>query len=146
LRFKISTTLSSDKQQGEKARIETIGEESKTKVDAKQLEADKNVPSDKRAGVKEVSLFSYKGPCKMSPPPVLDSEGNVLKVVKVELIGEAGKESTKVTFSSWYGKIDTKSLRYRQEHETQLISILIPGDQTSKVKEGDLLRYCFYPN
>lgn len=92
-------------------------------------------------------LWTYSGNYRMTPPPTLYSDSIRLKIQKVELLrGPSDAEVTKITYSPWYGKISAESDKFRKAHETQSVSFLLAGDHTSKVKEGDLLRTCFYPN
>lgn len=92
-------------------------------------------------------LWTYSGNYKMTPPPTLYSDSIRLKIQEVELIqGPNDAVVTKITYSPWYGKITAESDKFRKAHETQCVSFLLAGDHTAKVKEGDLLRTCFYPN
>lgn len=98
------------------------------------------------ADADEVTLFSYRGSYKMSPPPTLHSDLASIRITSVELLGERTALTTKITYAPHYGKIDSESLKFKNRHETQSVSILLNGDHTKKVKEGDILRTCFYPN
>lgn len=92
-------------------------------------------------------LWTYKGPYRMTPPPTLYSDLIRIKIQKVEMLkGPEGRMYTKITYSPGPGKTDVESDKFRKEHETQTISFLLLGDHTAKVKEGDILRTCFYPN
>lgn len=92
-------------------------------------------------------LWTYSGNYKMTPPPTLHSTSIRFRIDKVELLkGPGGGEATKITYSPSYGKITAESETFRKAHETQSVSLLVDGDQTAKVREGDLLRSCFYPN
>ena len=92
-------------------------------------------------------LWTYSGNYKMTPPPTPYSDLIRLKIQKVELLkGPEDAVVTKITYSPWYGKITAESDKFRKAHETQSVSFLLVGDHTAKVKEGDLLRTCFYPN
>jgi hypothetical protein len=83
----------------------------------------------------------------MTPPPTLHSDLSRVKIHKVELLTTAtGGATTKITYAPWYGKISAEGFSFWAAHETQAISILLHGDYTSKVKEGDILRMCFYQN
>ncbi|MGE3408257.1 MAG: hypothetical protein AB7I37_15675 [Pirellulales bacterium] len=94
-----------------------------------------------------VLLWTYRGNYKMTPPPTLYSDAIRIKIQSVELLeGPSGIATTKITYSPWYGKINSESLKFKKDHETQAISFLLDGDHTAKVKEGDILRTCFYPN
>ena len=106
----------------------------------------KDVQSKDPADAQGVTLFSYRGPYKMTPTPTLHSDGLVIRITSVELLGAGDKATTKITYAPHYGKISSDSLKFRTKHETQSISFLINGDHTTKVKEGDILRSCFYPN
>lgn len=104
----------------------------------------KDVQSKDPADAQGVTLFSYREPYKMTPSPTL-SGGFVIRIKSVELLGAGDKATTKITCAPHYGKISSDSLTFRTKHETQSISFLMNGDHTTKVKEGDLLRSCFYP-
>lgn len=103
--------------------------------------------SKKLAADDGVILFTYQGHYKMTPSPTLYSDLIRLRVENVELMeGPAEKPVTKITYRPWYGKIDSRSKEFRDEHETQSVSFLLAGDQSANVKKGDILSTCFYPN
>ena len=106
----------------------------------------KDASSKEPAEAREATLFSYRGQYKMSPLPTLHSDSTTIRIMRVELLGAGDKATTKITYAPHYGKIDSDSLQFRTRHETQSVSFLLNGDHTKKVKEGDLLRTCFYAN
>lgn len=95
----------------------------------------------------EVLLYTHGGYYKISPAPVLHSDLTRIRIENVEIVSDPkGTVLTKITYKPWYGKISSESYEFRKKHETQLISFVLSGDNTSKVKTGDILRMCFYPN
>lgn len=108
-----------------------------------RVEADE-IKTDEVGGV---LLYTHSGHYRMSPAPVLHSDLHRILVENVEkLQGPSNKVFTKITYKPLYGKIETKSHEFRKQHETQSITILLLGDHVSKLKTGDILRMCYYPN
>jgi len=92
-------------------------------------------------------LWSYAGSHRMTPPPTLHSDLSRVRIQRVELLtNSTGGVMTKITYSPCYGKISSGAFSFWTTNETQAISILLHGNHSSKVKEGDILRTCFYPN
>ena len=103
--------------------------------------------ADTKDKSEEVRLYTHGGYYTMSPAPVLHSDLMRIKIEKIEKVNDSrGRNFTKISYKPCYGKIDSKSYEFRKKHETQSISLLFKGDYTSKVKKGDILRMCFYPN
>ena len=103
--------------------------------------------ADKEDKSEEVRLYTHGGYYKMSPAPVLHSDLTRIRIENVETVSDSkDRVFTKLTYKPCYGKIESKSYEFRKKHETQSISLLLLGDYTSKVKQGDILRMCFYPN
>ncbi len=96
---------------------------------------------------KETTLHTHGGPVKISPEPKLYDDNLRILITNVSLIKDNdGKEFTKITYKPWYGKINASSQTFREENETQSITILVSGDRTAKIKKDDIVRYCWYQN
>jgi hypothetical protein len=104
-------------------------------------------PANEPSGEETALLWTFKGNYKMTPSPTLYSNSLRIKLQKVELLqGPNESVTTKITYSPWYGKIESESHKFVTAHEPQTVTLLLGGDHTAKVKEGDILRTCFYPN
>lgn len=100
-----------------------------------------------KAKNQELMFFTYGGYYKISPNPILHSGLARIKVESIEKFKDLqGTIYSKITYSPWYGKIDSASLDFLKEIETQKVTIMYYGDCTPKVKKGDILRLCFFPN
>lgn len=80
-------------------------------------------------------------------PPDLPAEAShahhmlfrIIEVTPLERVDQT--HIVKLDVERFYGKIDSKSKRRADEHETQRLSILFPASPGADIRPGDLINY-----